>query len=165
MANLMNNPELIKLAIVDKDGALVCPKSGNTFVQNPQDQELLPGVQEAVSRLVADGYVLVIASNQGGVAAGHKTLEDAIAEMQYCLSLLPQIDRAYFCPDYGKTCIAVLRNLSRWVDAGECWGDDRWQYRKPQAGMLYMAQKCACGFGETLEKIIFCAATIKTSTC
>lgn len=92
-----------KLAILDKDGTLTDPASGEKFVQHPQDQVLLPGVKEAVEKLVADGYTLVIASNQGGVAAGHKSLDDAISEMYYCLSLLPEISHAFFCPDFeGK---------------------------------------------------------------
>lgn len=56
----------MKLAILDKDNTITAPASGNAFVQSPADQSLLPGVDEAVARLVADGYTLVVASNQGG---------------------------------------------------------------------------------------------------
>lgn len=99
-----------KLAIFDKDGTLVRPKSGGTFPQHPEDQELIPGVAEAIQDCVADGWTIAIASNQGGVVAGYKTLESAIAEMRYCLSLLPseaKIEGAYFCPDNGQTCYRV----------------------------------------------------------
>ena len=44
-----------KLLILDKDGTLVRPKSGNEFVQHPEDQELLPGVVEAIARYAANG--------------------------------------------------------------------------------------------------------------
>lgn len=56
----------VKLLVLDKDGTLVRPKSGNTFVQHPEDQELIEGVAEAIQRYVADGWQLAIASNQGG---------------------------------------------------------------------------------------------------
>jgi histidinol phosphatase-like enzyme len=57
-----------KLAVFDKDWTLVKPKSGGTFVQAPEDQELLPGVAEKLEELRSDGWCLAIASNQGGCA-------------------------------------------------------------------------------------------------
>lgn len=57
---------MTKLLILDKDGTLVRPKSGNTFVQHPEDQEMIEGVAEAIARYIADGWTLAIASNQGG---------------------------------------------------------------------------------------------------
>ena len=58
------------LAILDKDGTLVLPKSNNTFVgccrsrqkpQNPTDQILAIGAIEGCQRLIDAGYVLAIA--------------------------------------------------------------------------------------------------------
>lgn len=59
---------MTKLLLLDKDGTLVSPASGSTFPQNPKDQQLLPGVAEMLSRYVADGWLPVIVSNQGGCA-------------------------------------------------------------------------------------------------
>jgi len=73
----------MKLAILDKDGTIVQPKSGNKFVQNPTDQILIDGVVDGCKRLIDAGYVLAIASNQGGVSAGFKTLDQASSEMSY----------------------------------------------------------------------------------
>ena len=56
----------MKLAVLDKDGTLTTPISGDKFSQSPQDQRLLPGVREAIDRLRSDGWSLAIASNQGG---------------------------------------------------------------------------------------------------
>jgi histidinol phosphatase-like enzyme len=56
----------MKLCIFDKDGTLTQPISGAKFSQNPQDQELMPGVKAAIDRLRTDGWSLAIASNQGG---------------------------------------------------------------------------------------------------
>lgn len=59
---------MAKLIVFDKDGTLVKPKSGGTFVQHPHDQELLPGVAQKLKQLWADGWTMAIASNQGGCA-------------------------------------------------------------------------------------------------
>lgn len=134
----------MKLAILDKDGTLTQSKSGAQFVQHPEDQELMPGVKEAIARLVAGGYVLAIASNQGGVAAGHKSLEDAIAEMRYCLQLLPEIDYALFCPDFsGQELWMVDRSIGNDASCRDrgtstaIYG----RYRKPEPGMLNFASE------------------------
>lgn len=132
------------LLLLDKDGTLVRPKSGNQFIQTPWDQEPIPGVREALEKY--KGWAIAIVSNQGGVAAGHKTLEETFLEFRYCLELFPQIEKAYFCPNFeGDRC---------W----ECWGDCEEQNRifhehnktdlyllrnpncrKPGAGMLLLA--------------------------
>lgn len=144
-----------KLLILDKDGTLVAPKSGNTFVQSPEDQQLLPGVKQAIERYQSEGWVIVVASNQGGVEAGHKTLEDAIAEMRYCMKLLRYICPDYrftsgcpvwealFCPDFaGEQCWSVQWGLKA-MPIHECeWIDSslHGQFRKPNPGMILFAK-------------------------
>jgi D-glycero-D-manno-heptose 1,7-bisphosphate phosphatase len=101
MLSAVGNKGENMLIILDKDDTLVQSVSGAKFVQEPTDQKLMPGVAERIAELRAmDGAVLVIASNQGGVAAGHKSLQDTIAEMRYCLDLLPQVDTAFFSHTY-----------------------------------------------------------------
>jgi D-glycero-D-manno-heptose 1,7-bisphosphate phosphatase len=144
----------MKLLILDKDGTLVQPVSGEKFVQHPHDQKFIPGVSEAIARYVADGWKVAIASNQAGVAAGYKTLKDAIAEMEYCLALtLGKIKHGFLCPDMeGKQCYRVIS------DEDYTWHCDRKalhnriipvlynldSYRKPGYGML---QEAASNFG------------------
>ena len=123
----------MKLLILDKDGTLVKPKSGGEFVQHPEDQELLPGVAEAIACYAADGWSMAIASNQGGVAAGYKTLEASIAEMKFCLNLLPQIADSVFCPDDGRT--LILCDRLDWLDISKHW-EHLGGFRKPDPGML-----------------------------
>jgi histidinol phosphatase-like enzyme len=55
----------MKLAIFDKDGTLVSPKSGEQFVQHPKDQKLLPGVAKGLETMSSEGWHFAIASNQG----------------------------------------------------------------------------------------------------
>jgi len=52
---------------VDRDGTLVREVG---YLANPTDLEILPGVPEALRRLQAAGYAIVVVSNQSGVARG-----------------------------------------------------------------------------------------------
>lgn len=75
-------------------------------------------------------------TNQGGVAAGHKSIQQCILEQQYTLQLFPQLKEIYFCPDFeGKKCFRVtLHNVHN--HSKSKWSG---QYRKPGAGMLNLA--------------------------
>lgn len=123
----------MKLAILDKDGTLTETVSGATFVQSPTDQKLIAGVQEAIAKLASQGYTLAIASNQGGVAAGHKTLEDAIAEMRYAMQLteinLAAIAHTYENQGYGE-CVLIKPESHEELTHG------LFKFRKPDMGMI-----------------------------
>lgn len=94
------------LVILDKDGTLVEPASGKEFVQSPGDQRLLPGVAERIAELKAMGAKVAIASNQGGVAAGHKSAGDAVSEMQFCQQITG-IEYAVACTDWGHSITVI----------------------------------------------------------
>lgn len=138
----------MRLVILDKDGTLVEPASGSKFTQFPEDQRLLSGVAERIADHKAVGDVLVIASNQGGVAAGHKSLRDAVAEMRYCLKLLPDIESALFCPDFdGNQCWYVDRDRDYQIEMLQWQG----RMRKPGDGMVQQA----LGSHPDTEEILF----------
>ena len=127
------------IIIFDKDGTLVEPLSGEKFVQHPDDQKILAGADKAVQNLHQRGYQLAIASNQAGVEAGYKTVEDAIAECRYALELFPQVELALFCPSYkGFTCCMVWRDK-----VVEIRPEDEVQesFRKPGPGMLILLHR------------------------
>lgn len=132
----------MKLALLDKDGTLVRPRSGEQFPITPDDQELLPGVSEKVSQIHADGYMLVVVSNQGGVGMGYKSIEFAIAEFRRLMELLPQIDSCYFCPTMDGGCFYIVYSSNsvfedcRCKEVGPMPGA---QFRKPDPGMLDFA--------------------------
>lgn len=148
----------MKLCILDKDWTLVRPVSGGTFVQFASDQELIPGVKEKISAMTKEGWSFAIASNQGGCEAinretgkPYKTLDEAITEMRFCMTLLPAIDCAYFCPSRPKTdgdhCWQVLRRAG--FERALNWNilafdfrlafDFSSGFRKPNPGMLQLA--------------------------
>ena len=138
---------MTKLLLLDKDGTLISPKSGAKFVGDPWDQLPLPNVSDRLRKYATEDWKMAITSNQGGVGVGHKSLENCILEMKFCLELFPEIVEAYFCPDFeGSGC---------WRVWGECTREEQIMYgansfettdlqvaglfRKPNPGMLTLA--------------------------
>ena len=154
----------MKLALLDKDGTLVTSTNPSGFVSQPEDQIIKEGSLELVQRLLELDYSLVVVSNQGGVAAKHKTLQTAIDEALYCNQLFVKaLDRVvfemfYFCPDFeGNSCWycepqkgdSYRKNEWRfepkdvrggWLEQEE---DTSGRYRKPGSGMLKIAIRTA----------------------
>ncbi len=125
-----------KILLVDCDGTIRKPKSKAKVVNIPTDQEAIPGAVEAINHYFQTDWLIVGITNQAGVAAGHKSLENCIKEQQYTLELFPQIEAIYFCPDYeGQLCYCVTRN--------SCEQRHSWQpginFRKPGDGMIFRA--------------------------
>src|SRR5689334_11355294 len=138
----------MNLLLIDKDGTLIKTKSGETFVNKPWDQEALPGVKEGLKHYKERGWKIIVISNQGGVAKNHKSLETVIAEMRFCMELLPEIEECYFCPDFeGESCYRI------WNDDFIFYNSDSYpvcelgiqnQFRKPSPGMLKLAAHIEC---------------------
>jgi D-glycero-D-manno-heptose 1,7-bisphosphate phosphatase len=134
------------LRVFDKDGTLVETKSGETFPKLG-DQRLIPGVKERIAAYKEAGDIIVVASNQGGIPQ-HKSLEDAIAEFQEVMELLPEISVCFFCPDFeGKDCWMVP-NSSLKIEGFQFpvepiyyprSSDLVGSFRKPNPGMLKAA--------------------------
>jgi|GEM_PF-2801545 D-glycero-D-manno-heptose 1,7-bisphosphate phosphatase len=104
------------LDIFDKDGTLVETKSGEPFPKLG-DQRLISGVKERIADSAAAGNIIVVASNQGGIEKGYKPLEDAIAEFQEVMKLLPEISMCLFCPDFaGNDCWIVANPLQNAIN-------------------------------------------------
>jgi D-glycero-D-manno-heptose 1,7-bisphosphate phosphatase len=98
---------LIKAIFLDRDGVL--NRELGRYVTNVSEFEILPTVMEALRRAADAGYVLIIISNQGGVAKGLYTIEDVWsmhAKLQDALqSLGVSITEGYYCPhhpDHGR---------------------------------------------------------------
>lgn len=125
----------MSLLLVDLDGTIREPLSGEPYFQNPQDQRIIPGADLALNSYGED-WIIVGITNQGGVAAGHKTIQQCIQEQQYSLQLFPQLREIYLCPDFaGRKCFRVtLHNFHN-------HSQTKWfrQYRKPDPGMLKLA--------------------------
>lgn len=136
---------------LDIDGTLTGTISGETFKQHSQDVLVLPGVEKALQyyQNQTPNWIMIGISNQGGVGAGYKSIEDAIAEMKYTLKLLPQLSAIYFCPDFaGQACWRIDRTVEFIVSEIDRIGnfdpmirEGNLIYRKPGAGMVFQAAK------------------------
>ncbi|MFM8270848.1 MAG: D-glycero-alpha-D-manno-heptose-1,7-bisphosphate 7-phosphatase [Gemmata sp.] len=109
-----------RVVFLDRDGVLnkAFPEGGTTRPPaSVAELELLPGVPEALARLRAAGFVLVVVTNQPDVARGKQT-RAAVEELNERMSAeLPLLD-VFAC--YHDT-----------ADECEC--------RKPKPGMLLAA--------------------------
>lgn len=67
----------VKVAFFDFDDTVRTAPSGNVTAKNADDVYVLPGVGDRIARLVEEGYLVVGATNQGGVDLGYTTFEEA----------------------------------------------------------------------------------------
>lgn len=131
----------IKILFCDIDDTLTTTISGHKFKQHPKDVKPLPGAVEAVKKYAADGYKVFGVSNQGGIEAGFKTLENTIAEMQYTLELFPELERILFCPNFaGSECKVIYKRdkimcLGYYIEDLERLCKKGINFRKPSPGM------------------------------
>jgi D-glycero-D-manno-heptose 1,7-bisphosphate phosphatase len=110
-------------AFLDRDGTINVNPPGGEYVTRIEDFQLLPGAVEGMARLARCGYLLVVVSNQRGVAKGlisdqvlratEEVIQDDLRRQG------AEIARFYYCPhEIEEEC--------------DC--------RKPRPGMLLRAQ-------------------------
>lgn len=128
----------MKILLTDLDGTIRKPKSAEKFINDPDDQEIIKHADEALTHYHNNGWLIIGITNQGGIEAGHKTLEDAKREQQITLKLVPEMSHIYFCPDMrGLHCWKITRDSESLVkqETAEEFGS----FRKPGAGMIRLA--------------------------
>jgi D-glycero-D-manno-heptose 1,7-bisphosphate phosphatase len=107
----------MKLIILDRDG--VINHDSDSFIKTPDEWKPLPGSLQAIARLNQAGYIVVVATNQSGIArklfdmaalnAIHQKMHTAVLQMG------AEIDAIFFCPHSA---------------------DDHCDCRKPKPGMF-----------------------------
>ncbi len=63
----------MKLIILDRDG--VINQDSEDYIKSADEWHAIPGSPEAIARLTHNGYRIVVASNQAGLARGKLTIE------------------------------------------------------------------------------------------
>jgi len=109
------------LVLIDRDGTLNAPATGDRYVVDPQEAHLLPGAGEAVRLLNVADVPVVVVTNQRGLATGRLTaaqltgVHDALIDQLATCGA--QVGGWYVCPH----------------DVGVC------DCRKPRPGLLLRA--------------------------
>lgn len=110
-----------RAAFLDRDGVLNRKAPEGSYITSPAAFELLPGALPGLALLAANGFRLIVVSNQRAVARGKLTLEQLAsihAKMERLLAAAGlTLDAVYFCPH----------------DRGQC------SCRKPAPGLLLQA--------------------------
>ena len=117
-----------RAVFLDRDGTII---EDTSYVDDPAKVRLLSGVADAIRRFGDASYLVVIVSNQSGVARGmfdeatlsavHQRVDELLAERGATL------DGAYYCP-YLDSAEATVETYRRDSDL-----------RKPKPGMLLQA--------------------------
>ncbi len=112
----------------DRDGVVNCDFG---YVGKIADFKLIAGVAEGLERLKSLGYLLVLVTNQSGIARGYYRESDFLEVTGYMQELLSaynaRFDAVYYCPHLPDAAIAKYRS--------------RCSCRKPEPGMFLKAKK------------------------
>jgi D-glycero-D-manno-heptose 1,7-bisphosphate phosphatase len=136
--SFMPKSALLKPAIfLDRDGVL---NEDVGYVYRPEDLTILDGVVESLTTLKAKGFLLIVVTNQSGVARGKFDLKAVNAFNTHLEKSIidqggPQIDRFFVCPHHPD---GVVKEYAKNCDC-----------RKPAPGLILEAAKV---FGIDLKK-------------
>ncbi|MFH1414868.1 MAG: D-glycero-beta-D-manno-heptose 1,7-bisphosphate 7-phosphatase [Elusimicrobiota bacterium] len=104
----------------DRDGTINVDRG---YVSTKEKLEFLPGVFEAMREIRKAGYLIVIITNQSGIARGYYTEADYMRLNTYFMQKMKEegviIDRVYHCPHHP---------------------DEDCSFRKPNPGMIFKAR-------------------------
>lgn len=121
--NVIEKQKMNKAIFLDRDGVInkICYHHdiGVYSAKNLQEFEALPEVKEAIKLLKELGFLIVVISNQPGVAMGYIT-EKNLAEIDHFMLDELNVDRVYNCKHHPH-------------HTGEC------ECRKPKDGLLQQA--------------------------
>jgi D-glycero-D-manno-heptose 1,7-bisphosphate phosphatase len=119
-----------KAVFLDRDG-VINRKLENDYVKSWDEFQFLPGVMEAIKAINEKGYLVIVVTNQRGIAKGLMTEKD-----------LEEIHRRMI-EELKKHVEDPVRGSARIDDIFYCPHDnsDNCSCRKPKPGMLLQAQK------------------------
>jgi len=115
-----------KALFLDRDGVI---NIDHGYVHTPERTEWVPGIFELCARAERAGYLLVVVTNQAGIARGYYGVEEFRTytqwmHKQFALKGTPLI-ATYYCPHHPSAGLGILR-----LDC-DC--------RKPKPGMILSA--------------------------
>lgn len=115
-----------RAVFLDRDGTLIVDKP---YLADPEQIELLPRALDGLRRLQDAGYLLLIVTNQSGIARGYYDVDALIATHRRLHQMIAEagvtIAAYYFCPHH------VAGRRPELARPCPC--------RKPSPGMIYRA--------------------------
>jgi D-glycero-D-manno-heptose 1,7-bisphosphate phosphatase len=124
MENASGPRETRKAILLDRDGVINVKLPEDCYVTDPSEFTFMPGAIEGLSTLQGLGYLLVVVTNQRGIARGLQTDECLHRVHEHMCTVLGKygirLAGIYYCPhDVSENC--------------SC--------RKPQPGMIIRASR------------------------
>jgi D-glycero-D-manno-heptose 1,7-bisphosphate phosphatase len=90
-----------KAVFLDRDGTINVEKN---YLYKPEDLELFDGAAEAIRSLKSSGYLVIVVTNQSGVARGYFTVDDVNVLHEHLQKELAkagaEVDAFYLCPHH-----------------------------------------------------------------
>lgn len=125
-----------KAVFLDRDGTINVDTS---YLYKPEDFVWIKGAREAIKYAHDKGYLVIVVTNQSGIARGYYTEDDVLALHKFINDELQKIntkiDAFYYCPHH------IEGSIDKYKIECEC--------RKPKSGMLL---KAAVDFDIDLSK-------------
>jgi D-glycero-D-manno-heptose 1,7-bisphosphate phosphatase len=119
---------LRRAAFLDRDGTII---EDTGFVRDADGVRLIRGSAEAIRRLNETGWVVVVVTNQSGIARGLLNRKDYDAVAAKIDALLAEqgarIDATFMCPHYPEItgpCDCRKPGLKHYLEAAERFGID-----------------------------------------
>ncbi len=104
-----------KAVFIDRDG-VINSDEGHYYIYRVEDFKLNPDLPQALKLLADNGFILVVVTNQGGVAKGEYTLEDVEKVHNHLRKLLAtedvELDAIYVCPHHHSIAPCECRKPS-----------------------------------------------------
>lgn len=114
----------VKIAFFDADSTLRVAPSGSVSANGPTDVAVLPLLVPQLKKLQSEGYLLAVASNQAGIAAGYVTFDTANGAIRFALSQLSRLGVQFHYYDFAeannedrKPDIGMARRLQGKIEA------------------------------------------------
>lgn len=102
----------------DRDGTINSDE-GHYYIYKKEDFVFNPGAIDGIRRLNEAGYLVIVVTNQGGVAKGEYTTEDVEALHSYMQQELEKhgahVDKIYYCPHHESVAPCPCRKPSPYM--------------------------------------------------
>jgi histidinol-phosphate phosphatase family protein len=117
-----------RAAFLDRDGTLI---EDSHYLSKPEAIRILPGAVDAVKQLNTAAVVVVIVTNQSGIARGLMTEEDYTKVAARLVALFAdagaKVDASYHCPHHPAitgACDCRKPSLGMYIEARDALGLD-----------------------------------------